>query len=97
MRGRKSTIAVAMLACAVLAVAGCTDDDTDQGRPTRIVCVEGGRIVLDDFAKKDSLVTLGGAYLNYTSETQQGSVAAIGNCVSRPQTKPAGWKPIFPG
>lgn len=97
MRSHTVTIVAAMLACAVLAVGGCSDDDTDQDRPTRIVCVEGGKTVLDDFAKKGSIVNVSGAYLNYTSETQQGSVAAIGNCVSRPQTKPAGWKPIFPG
>jgi len=87
---------VAVLSVATIA-AGCTSDDTEQNRPTRIVCVEGGRIVLDDFVELGGLVTVGGAYISYTSETQKGTVYGMGNCVSRPQVKPQGWKPVFPG
>lgn len=81
----------------VTVVAGCTDDDTDQDRPTRIVCVESGKVVMDDFAKKGEAVFLSDSSLSFKSDTQQGSVSAIGNCFSRPQEKPKDWKPVFPG
>lgn len=87
---------VAALSLATIA-AGCTQDATGQDRPTRVVCIENGRIVLDDFVKLGASPTVSSSSVSYMSETQQGRVYAVGQCFTRPYSKPKDWKPVFPG
>lgn len=92
------TIAIAALAC--LALAAC-DDDKREGepkRPTRLVCTnDAGAIVHDDFATGDMDVTATDGAFVYVSATQEGYVRVSGQCVTYPQTRAPGWKPVIQG
>ncbi len=73
------------------------DDRTlERQGPLRIVCVESGRIVLDDFAQEDAGVNAWRGAISYRDMDHDKDVTVSGTCVVRREHRPADWHRIVP-
>ena len=98
-RFRTAVIAlcVAPLALPMSACGGRVEHEdgtgADAGR-NRIVCTSSGKVVYDDFAKRDTGLAEGG--ISYVSLTTGKRSRVTGECYAYLSGIPAGWKATFP-
>jgi hypothetical protein len=88
-------LCVLPLALPVGACSGTPDRKDGDPRKTRIVCVSGGTVVYDDFAKRGATFAEGGGLL-FTSVTTGERTRVAGSCHAYTDLMPAGWKATFP-
>lgn len=67
--------------------------------PTRIVCVENGSVILDEFVREEDggHVSQNQGYIAYAPRSDSPRSTVMGTCSVHPQTIPANWKPLYPG
>jgi hypothetical protein len=95
---RIRTLVIAVVTLPLCVPVGACSDGPDApsatGRMNRIVCMDGGRVFLDDFAKRNTSMDGGG--ILFTSVTTGERSRVVGNCVAYMDSMPAGWKATLP-
>lgn len=81
------------------AATACSEGVEKPELPIRIVCIENGSVVLDEFVDegKGGSVYQNNGYISYRPGPDGQRSYAMGTCSIHPQTIPADWKRVYPG